>query len=273
MFHQDILLGRNPYVAKKVFQTPFPLHFHHEIELLYCLEGSFVIRKDEKDYNVSKGELFFVESMKPHEVLKAENVPTLLINLGPVFFGEHFLEIAHISLENNLIIRSKGSENLEVFRLLDEIVERLEEQDAQSEMIILSDLFRLGSIFLFLSSGELQNEYSSELRVTKGLEHVLKLVHYEYKRNITLQEAADLAGYGKSNFCKAFKRLMGISFHAYLNNYRIENAKYLLKYSADSIACVGESVGFGDQKTFCRVFKEYEGCSPGEYRKNHGIKQ
>ena len=35
-----------------------------------------------------------------------------------------------------------------------------------------------------------------------------------------------------------------------------------------SIAEIAQEVGFGVAKTFCRVFKNIAGITPGEYRKN-----
>ena len=80
--------------------------------------------------------------------------------------------------------------------------------------------------------------------------------------------AADLAGYGKSNFCKIFKAITGDTFHNVLNRHRIENAYMYLSETDMTVADIGSEVGFSDTKSFCRVFKSIIGSTAGEYRRS-----
>ena len=54
----------------------------------------------------------------------------------------------------------------------------------------------------------------------------------------------------------------------YLNKVRIEAAKRLLAGAKESASfqVIGEMVGFNSVHTFMRVFKKYEGITPGKYR-------
>jgi len=51
-----------------------------------------------------------------------------------------------------------------------------------------------------------------------------------------------------------------------LNKTRVENAKVLLRESDASIENISVSVGILSARSFARVFKKYEGMTPGEYR-------
>ena len=53
-----------------------------------------------------------------------------------------------------------------------------------------------------------------------------------------------------------------------LNRQRIKSSYGLLSETTMSIAEIAQEVGFGEAKTFCRVFKNIAGITPGEYRKN-----
>ncbi len=54
-----------------------------------------------------------------------------------------------------------------------------------------------------------------------------------------------------------------------MNKYRVENAKKLIlsdtsqKYTLEHIA---EKTGFGSIASFLRVFKKFEGITPGKFR-------
>lgn len=49
----------------------------------------------------------------------------------------------------------------------------------------------------------------------------------------------------------------------------MKKAKELLKEKKYKIAEVSAMVGYRNVNTFIRVFKDFEGISPGEYKKMH----
>ena len=47
MLYQPLLEYSTPYLMKKTERfTSFPIHIHHEIEIIYCLEGSLSVKLD-----------------------------------------------------------------------------------------------------------------------------------------------------------------------------------------------------------------------------------
>lgn len=59
------------------------------------------------------------------------------------------------------------------------------------------------------------------------------------------------------------------TFNDFVNRYRIEEAKRLLSEEASqnySLNYISEKSGFGSMGTFMRVFREFEGITPGQYR-------
>ena len=59
---------------------------------------------------------------------------------------------------------------------------------------------------------------------------------------------------------------MGDNFKNYLNIYRLEKAKEFMEYNKDlKIKELAELVGYNSSNTFIRIFRKYEGVSPGKY--------
>ena len=58
-----------------------------------------------------------------------------------------------------------------------------------------------------------------------------------------------------------------MNFLAYLTNVRMEQAKKLLLSSDLPIAEVAERSGYGDYRVFTKVFKNSEGITPSQYRR------
>ncbi len=60
-----------------------------------------------------------------------------------------------------------------------------------------------------------------------------------------------------------------MSFRAWRNILRIEEAKRMLIESDIAVAELYLAVGFSDRSNFHRQFTEIVGQTPGQYRKNH----
>lgn len=64
------------------------------------------------------------------------------------------------------------------------------------------------------------------------------------------------------------------NFFDYINSYRIENAKRLLKsgkFNTLSVEGIGYDCGFNTKATFYATFKKTTGFSPAEFRKSEMI--
>ena len=71
----------------------------------------------------------------------------------------------------------------------------------------------------------------------------------------------------KYHFIRVFKRIMGTTPYNYLTNYRINNAKILLKTTDLSVYEIAERCGFSDTSNFIVQFKKHTGQKPLEYRR------
>lgn len=83
----------------------------------------------------------------------------------------------------------------------------------------------------------------------------------------SLDEISQLLGRPKESIIRIFKRRFGITPNAFLNNHRIEKAKFLLR-SGMSIVDVAFEVGYSDQSQLHRAFVSYVACTPRQYSVN-----
>ncbi|KRF43969.1 helix-turn-helix domain-containing protein [Paenibacillus sp. Soil787] len=63
------------------------------------------------------------------------------------------------------------------------------------------------------------------------------------------------------------KEQSGETFIDYVNKQRVQLAKQLMTETDDTITEITQKVGFSNSNTFIRVFKRYEGITPGQFRK------
>lgn len=95
---------------------------------------------------------------------------------------------------------------------------------------------------------------------------VIEYIKKNYYGNITRWKLADTANVSEFYVSRLFRKETGLTLWEYLTRLRLGKAKELLRSGTDSIAIVGERVGFSDQAYFSRVFRKATGVSPLEYR-------
>lgn len=276
MIYQKILMDEMPYQLLLSEFNEFTEHRHADIEFSYCIRGSFDIIIDKKKCHVKEGELALISPMTSHEIPDSDNSDRLVFTVivGSTFLREHFSAFAKSVFSSPVLSLNDGTESsVKMRELLDETIETYKNPTRNSDLFITGNLYKIFA-FLLDELTELtvdEQEEKKDLRMVANIEKALELIYNEYTKPITISDAAAATGYGKSNFCKIFKSIVGDSFHSVLNRQRVRSSYGLLTQTNMSISDIAQEVGFGEAKTFCRVFKSVAGVTPGMYRKNKNI--
>ncbi|MCD4679720.1 MAG: response regulator [Bacteroidales bacterium] len=107
---------------------------------------------------------------------------------------------------------------------------------------------------------------SKNRKYKKIINYSLKYIKENFNKDISLETIATKAYITPGYFSKIFKLETKQNFTEYLNRYRIEKAKKMLKQIDLKIYEVSENVGYHDYKYFSYNFKKITGYSPQEYR-------
>lgn len=92
-------------------------------------------------------------------------------------------------------------------------------------------------------------------------------LHKNYNRPLARWEIADAIGVSEDYLSRVFHSDLGLSPWDYLNRYRIEQSKGMLRHSSTPIRVIACQVGFRDPLYFSRVFRRLTGRSPSAFRK------
>lgn len=103
---------------------------------------------------------------------------------------------------------------------------------------------------------------------------VISYLSSHFRDEVSLKLLAKKFGYNEKYLSHSLYELTGIHFSKLLAMYRIEYAKELLvnKKSA-AVSEIALASGFSAINSFNRVFKEFTGMTPTEYRKDKGLWQ
>ena len=99
--------------------------------------------------------------------------------------------------------------------------------------------------------------------------------HYienNYHQNISRESVADQFHISPNHLSFIFKSQGHIKFIDFVNNVRLEHAKYLLQSYDLTIGQISELCGFRDANYFSRAFKKNNKCTPKQYRSLYGKK-
>ncbi len=263
MLYQEMLVGKTPYRMFIKKGEPFQKHAHLEVEIMYCIDGETKASVSGKTYTIKRGEVLFVSSMTPHEMIKCDGKSKVLVlEMGPTLLRGYFKKISVIS-DGNPIIDTNDNDTLR--SVFDEAVKFCESGE-EEEMLAVAQIYKVCGTLTSVVALKQKEKAESLINDTQRIEKALQLIYGQYTLPVTVDDAADFTGYGKSNFCKIFKRTYGESFHKMLNRHRIENAYYFLSETDMSVEEIAQSVGFDDVKTFYRVFKSVTGITPKEFK-------
>jgi two-component system response regulator YesN len=120
---------------------------------------------------------------------------------------------------------------------------------------------------------EVLENFTNSVFKTRNLERVkiisdaLAYIRDNYGENITLDDVSRSVGLSSSHFKKVLREEMGISFTTYLTQTRLEASEKFLRDPQLSLAQIAQMVGYSDQSYFGKLFRQYYGLTPAQYRK------
>ena len=88
-----------------------------------------------------------------------------------------------------------------------------------------------------------------------------------YHRELRVADIAAFIGIDRHYLSNIFAKEMGISPQQYLVRTRIDHAQALLRDLSLNVTEVAASVGYADSLWFSKMFHQYVGMSPTEYRR------
>ncbi len=104
----------------------------------------------------------------------------------------------------------------------------------------------------------------------KALRRAIERLRSDSHADLSLAALASDAGLSRFHFCRAFKESTGLSPHAWLRQYRLEQAMIMLRDTETSIALVAAELGYASQTAFAAAFKRLTGETPSDWRRRLG---
>lgn len=257
-----------------------PCHWHEEIEVLVIEKGSFTVIIDGNAFTGSAGDVFFFHSCQLHQIQghPGKNAfYSFVFSLHALYFREQdYVQTTLLEpLGEKWCFPKLVAPGNPCYRGLIAILEELrrleKERPVAFQLLVKAELYRMIALFKQHQAFVLKEKPSQEHSYTAlRLKQVLQYIADHYMEPLSLEQAAGIMHMSAKYFSSYFSDALHISFVQYINRYRIEQACILLQTTALSIMEVGQQVGYCNFSYFIRRFKEFQGCTPIQYRRKTG---
>lgn len=249
----------------------YPIHWHSELEIIMPLQNIYTVIINEKTYTLREGDILIIGSGVLHHLLQQEGERIIFQPAFSLLHNISELESILSLLSPVTLITPEKDPDIHG-HIRDLILEMKEEYFDQPPLTEAAIYYRLIQMFVLI--GRKYNDTLEKFEMTgrKKKEYTEKFIHVcnyindHCTEDLTLEEAADLAGFSKYHFTRLFKTFTGMTFYKYLNQKRIAHAEKLLIDPEVSITEAALHSGFNSLSTFIRMFKLIKGCTPTEFR-------
>jgi len=98
------------------------------------------------------------------------------------------------------------------------------------------------------------------------MQRALRYIHEHYYEEISIDDVSYAIGFSPSYLHQLFKKEMDRTFLDYVTEYRIQQAKRILRQEDAKITDVAARIGYRSPQHFTQVFKRVTGFLPHQYR-------
>lgn len=255
----------------------FPLHWHDDFELIYCEQGQIQVTLWGQAYTLCARDLILVLPHAVHSIVQsgAENGAYFNIMFHPSLFrgaeedpcyDKYVLPFLDGEKTMDCFHPSGSPFNQAVAPLVLSLYEHRRESYSTHELVVKSSLFLLLHHMNQQGTAATSDNRSQQLSYSR-LKNALYYVQKFYDHDVSIREAATQCGFSESHFMKLFRELTGMSFNAYLVNYRLELAAKQLTETDFKVIDIAENCGFHNHSYFTRAFQKKYQMTPLMYRK------
>lgn len=248
------------------------LHYHNEFELLVATKGTLSVQVEECSYIIPQGEGIFINSGRLHTISgQGGEVHGFVAVVFDYSLLCHERETMYLKYIQPLIAGGFKIVQLlqgEACRLVCSIGEAYAAGAFGSEIYIKQSLLHILHLLLMKAENVTPATENSKSLLVK---EVLDYMKQNFREPVSLQVLAEQVHVSREYLCRTFRALADCSPIDFLNRYRIRQSTFLLAQTDKSILEIAQACGFNHSSYYGKLFLEYMGCTPTEYRKREYI--
>lgn len=268
--YEHIEIDRKKMINLFMFQARdtervIPMHFHSNMELIYCISGSLKVWHEGKITILTEKDVLFINSNVPHSTQSITENQVVVLQ-----FPESFFANEQVIIQLNTHERQVEEVTLSKLRgLLMEIYDLHFSVGKYAYILEQSRIIEL-KYWLVQHFGQ-TTDIPPEIFTAKQqkIKTIMDFIKEHYTENISLAQTARICGYSEAYLSRMFHEYTGQTFTEYKQILCLEKAIDLLDTTNKSLTEISYETGFPNVKSFRKAFKEVMGKTPYEYKKSN----
>ncbi|WP_139959573.1 AraC family transcriptional regulator [Flavicella sediminum] len=265
---------KNNKISKSLYISDlgyYPKAHHHyrfrkkgadQYIFIYCTKGKGEILLNDTKIQISPNQFYIIPKNTKHEYKADEKNPWSIYWL-------HYKGI----LAPPLYDRFVANKNIDIpftvekINLFEKIFSLFDSNNLENQ-IEYANLLSLNFISTFIYHN-FETNHKTHINLNDNIIDSIKDYLLErLDQNLTLDQIASKFNYSKSYLHAKFKTKTGYSIMVFFNLKKVQKACEYLSYTDYSIKEISFKTGFEDPLYFSRIFKNYMGKSPRDYKKH-----
>lgn len=255
----------------------YPIHFHDDMEVVYVLSGSIILKNGYYTYTLKQGDIFIINDRDMHSLESTgDDNMVMMLQMDLSYFSRYY-----DNLKNNFFVtdmEDDNDESLEVLRnilatIMMEVIQKgygYEHKVIESTHNLISCLISDFQYYV-MEDGKFMNESKNKgNKILAGrLNRITDYMYDNYARKLTLSEIAEMEHLSIYYLSHIIKEATGLSFQDLLSYIRVEESEKLLLGTNKKIGAIAEETGFSAVRYYIKHFENWFGIHPIEYRKKY----
>ena len=240
-------------------------HVHQFIEICCVMNGSLTLTVDKDQRTLTKGDFAVIHPFRLHQY-KTDNECSMWVGVisDQIIESTGAQSHSHVWGEDFVF---HGSDSL-----LNYVSDHLPPKSDEHMQIDLDSplMYNIKAIFCAV-----MEEYTRKTPQTivpsysMALAEIYKYIEENFQNDISIKDISTALGYSEKYISHTLSAVPNSNFRNIINQRRIMNAKAMLRNSDKKIIDIAKIVGFKQERTFYRAFKEEVNMTPLEFRRKY----
>ena len=255
----------------------YPIHFHDDMEIVYVLEGTVVMRNGYYTYTLKPGDVYVLNGREMHSFQSnGRNNMVMMLQIDLAYFSRYYDDLRNTFFVTDLEMDS--DESIEILRtilarIMMEILQKgygYEHKVIESTHNLITELISDFQYFV-MDDGKFRNEtkFKGNKVLAGRLRRITDYMYNNYTGKLTLGEIAEREHLSVYYLSHVIKESTGLSFQDLLSFIRVEESERLLLGTNKKIGAISAEVGFSAVRYYIKHFEQWFGMHPIEYRNQY----
>lgn len=238
-----------------------------DFELIIVIKGELYIKDEWQEYTLNEGDYILMEPTKLQAGYKEAFCSFYWLHFGPNNYGYYIgNDEKDTYTDRHEVLKIKKMGHLKYKDKIFELMKQLIDSDIKYMNKVSNGLLTTSILY------EIANQLlvpENEIVKDEFLRSIEQFVGDNISTELKVRDIAKNFGYNEKYLSTMFKNKLGISLKHYIDDKKMERAKYLLINTDVWINEISDSLGYANIQSFYNVFKKETNVTPLEYRSTY----